>query len=38
MTAKVSGRRASIAAVARKYGRSAKHIYAIVERLKKADT
>ncbi len=37
MTAEMPGRRASIAAVARKYGRSAKDVYAIVERLKKAD-
>jgi 16S rRNA (cytidine1402-2'-O)-methyltransferase len=38
MTNKIPGRRASLAAVARKYGRSAKDVYAIVERLKKADT
>jgi Mor family transcriptional regulator len=32
-----SGRRAALSAVAKKYGRSAKSIYAIVERLKKPD-
>jgi 16S rRNA (cytidine1402-2'-O)-methyltransferase len=37
MTAQTSGRRASIAAVAHKYGRSTKDVYTIVERLKKAD-
>jgi len=36
MTAETTGRRASIAAVALKYGRSAKDVYAIIERLKKS--
>jgi 16S rRNA C1402 (ribose-2'-O) methylase RsmI len=30
-----TGRRAAVSAVARKYGRSAKYVYAVVERLKK---
>ena len=37
MTSEAKGRRASLAAVAQKYGRSTKDVYAIVERLKKAD-
>jgi hypothetical protein len=37
MTAERSGRRAALAAVAAKYGYSTKTVYAIVERLKKAD-
>jgi 16S rRNA (cytidine1402-2'-O)-methyltransferase len=37
MTAGRSGRRAALAAVAAKYGYSTKAVYAIVERLKKAD-
>jgi 16S rRNA (cytidine1402-2'-O)-methyltransferase len=37
MTISVGSRRAAIAAIANKYGRSTKDVYAIVERLKKAD-
>jgi len=35
--AEASGRRSALSAIAKKYGRSAKSVYAIVERLKKPD-